>query len=86
MTKLFNNDANDFDARESVCCKRVLVVNERVLSGTQCNVALSINPPVNDALCHVVIKNSNNKIEEVTCASRGFYYSENYQSALSSMT
>ena len=37
LTELFNIAVNGIDAKESVRCKLVLVVTERVTSGTQCN-------------------------------------------------
>ena len=36
VTKLFNMVVNDFDAKQSSRYSQVLVVNELVLSGTQC--------------------------------------------------
>ena len=36
VTKLSNIALNDFDAKESVRCKQLLVVTELVVSGTQC--------------------------------------------------
>ena len=35
-TELFNIAINDFDAKKSTRCRRVLVVTELVVSGTQC--------------------------------------------------
>ena len=34
--RLFNITINDFDAKKSTCCSRVLVVTELIVSGTQC--------------------------------------------------
>ena len=42
VTELFNMAVNDFDAKQSTCYGRVLVVTELVLSGTQCTCSLSI--------------------------------------------
>ena len=36
VTELFNITINDFDAKKSTCCSRVLVVTELIESGTQC--------------------------------------------------
>ena len=37
-TKLFDIDANNFDAKESARCSRVLVITKLIASGTQCNI------------------------------------------------
>ena len=37
VTELFNIAVNNFDAKKSARCSRVLVVTELVISGTQCN-------------------------------------------------
>ena len=37
VTELFNIAVNDFDAKKSAHCSQVPVVNELVVSGTQCN-------------------------------------------------
>ena len=39
-TELFNVAVNEFDARESACCRRVIVETEFVVSGTQCSVGM----------------------------------------------
>ena len=40
VIKLFNIVVNDFDAKESACCRRVIVETELVVSGTQCSVGM----------------------------------------------
>ena len=35
MTERFNIAVNNFDVRESACCRQLLVVSELVVSGTQ---------------------------------------------------
>ena len=51
VTELFNNAVNDFDAKESARCSRVLFVTELVVSGTQCTCALFDGLRTNFLIC-----------------------------------
>ena len=48
VTELFNTSVNDFDAKKSVLCSRVIVVTELIVSRTQCTYSCVTLMFVND--------------------------------------